>query len=261
MQKFTRPLSREIEVAGERLALTLDAQGLTVRLVGSRKATHEMTWAEWICRLTARPAGAAPPTPEEVARAIDLIRKGAAPKTSGESTSSPPASRMAGLVGRLEKWLAQHRHHYLEGLRPGASQADLEALQRSLGVPLPEDLQALLAWHNGQKEDTLGRFEQDWIFLGAEEIAAAKKDLDGDADAKGKGWQRAWIPILDNDAGDYVCLDTSQPEAQVREFWQDRTDHPVVAPSLASWFEEMVNAVERGDYHEDPERGSFLKST
>jgi cell wall assembly regulator SMI1 len=258
MQKFTRPLTREIAVAGERLAVTLDAEGISVRLVGSRKPPHEITWSEVIFHLTAS-QGVAPRTGEELTRAVEQVRKGAAAKPPGESAPAQTTSNISALLGRLEKWLAQHRRHFLEGLRPGASAAELEALHKSVGVPLPEDLKALLSWHNGQKEDTLARFEQDWLLMGTEEIAAAKHDLDADTEAQSKGWQRAWIPLLDNDAGDYVCLDTSQAGAPVREFWQDRTDHPVVAPLLAAWLEEMVNAVERGEYHQDPERGSFLK--
>ena len=36
MQKFTRALTREIEIAGERFVVTLDAAGLAIRPVGSR---------------------------------------------------------------------------------------------------------------------------------------------------------------------------------------------------------------------------------
>ena len=35
MQKFTRAITREIEVGGERLALTFTEQGMSVRPVGS----------------------------------------------------------------------------------------------------------------------------------------------------------------------------------------------------------------------------------
>jgi cell wall assembly regulator SMI1 len=260
VQKFTRPLTREIDVAGERLALTLDSKGLSVRLVGSRKAAHEMTWAQLIYLLTTEQTGAARPTAEDLSRAIETLRKGAPPKPAGETPAVSGYDRTRALLRRLEHWLAENRRHYLKGLRPGASPADLEALQTDIDTPLPEDLQALLGWHNGQCDDNLARFEQDWLLMGTGEIVAAKKVLDAGAGlTPGQGWQRAWIPFLDNDQGDYVCLDTSQAGAPVREYWQDRTDHPVVAPSLADWLEDVVNAIERGGYHEDPERGSFLR--
>jgi cell wall assembly regulator SMI1 len=269
MQKFTRPITREIELAGERLALTVGADGISVRPVGSRKPPHEIGWAALVCALTKSETGqASPPGADEVAAAVEVLKKGGPPRTGGQPPSSPapsapppspaPAAEdVQGLLGRLEKWLARHRRHFLEGLLPGADPAALEELQRHIGVPLPASLHALLAWHNGQSPESQGRFVGDWFLMGTGPIADAKRELD--AGGQESGWQRAWVPFLDNDAGDYVCLDTAQPGTPVREFWQDRNDHPVVAASLEAWLADVVAAMERGDYHEDPDRGSFLR--
>jgi cell wall assembly regulator SMI1 len=268
MQQFTRPLTREIELAGERLAVTFSAAGISVRPVGSRKLPIEMSWAEFIRALThsvSQPTN--PPTPEESASAIALLKKSAASKPTAEATTSkeapsaerksPPASDMKALLARLERWLAVHRPDFYKGLLPGARLEELEALQNKLGVPLPESLKALLAWHNGQSADTIARFEQHWALMSTAQIAEAKSELDANALEDKTGWQPAWIPLLDNDAGDYVCLDTSEASAPVREFWLDRTEHPIVAASLEAWLAERIDAMERGQYHQDPERGTF----
>jgi cell wall assembly regulator SMI1 len=267
MQKVTRPLTQEIELGGERLALTLSAEGVSVRLVGSRKPAHEISWANLISALTHTSGQASSPTPDELAAALDSLRKGAAPKPSppaGRTVESPfpgPESSsvpdMARLLARLEKWLAEHRPHFHRGLLPGATPAELENLRQSLGVPLPESLKAWLAWHNGISPDTMARFEENWILMSSGQIAEAKRELD--ADAAETGWQPVWIPFLDDDAGDYVCLDTSQPGVPVREFWLDRKEHPVVAPSLEACLAERIEAMERGEFSEDPERGTFLR--
>jgi cell wall assembly regulator SMI1 len=273
MQQFTRPLTREIELGGQRLALTFSSQGIAVRPVGSRKAPHEISWAQLVSAM-ARPAAGAPPEPgpEELSAALDVLKKGAPAKPAAPAAGGPPPAPAAqaapsgtpagmdALLTRLEAWLARHRRHFLEGLAPGATPAELEDLQRRFGVPLPASLRALLAWHNGQTPETLARFEADWSLMSAREIADAKQELDAQAAGGATGWQAAWVPFLDNDDGDYVCLDTAQPGAPVREFWQDRREHPVVAPSLEAWLEDKVTAMERGAYHEDPERGSFLRS-
>jgi cell wall assembly regulator SMI1 len=162
------------------------------------------------------------------------------------------------LLARLERWLARHRPRYHGALLPGATPADLDALQKKLGISLPADLRVLLAWHNGQRRDFTGAFEQDWRLMGTDRIAAATADLD--ADAASTGWRPVWVPFLDDDAGDYVCLDTGPAAVPVREFWLGRSDQPVVARSLAEWLERFVTAVEQGKYHEDSERGSFLRS-
>ncbi len=264
MQKFTRPITREIEVAGERLAVTLSAEGVAVRPVGSRKPPHEMSWADLVAWLTESGAG-------DLAAAVAALKKGGPARPSAQaaapSPAAPPAAPsgpaagpdMKQILGRLEPWLAKHRRHFLEALLPGAAPADLDALQNRLGIPLPASLRALLAWHNGQSTDSIARFEQDWSLMSAEQIAAAKQALDGSGGDPAQGWQPAWIPFLDNDAGDYLCLDAGQPGAPVRAFWLGKAEHPVVAPSLEAWLNDVVAAMERGEYHEDPERGSFLR--
>ena len=161
------------------------------------------------------------------------------------------------LLDRLETWLKKHRPRFLRGLAPGASRTQLDGLQRELNLTLPADLRELLSWHDGQGEDFIGRFEQDWLLMSCDQIMAAKRDLDHDAVTT--GWNPAWIPFLDNDAGDFLCLDTSQPMAPVRAFWLGEKKHEIVSPSLADWLAEFVENVEKGNYQEDPERGSFLR--
>jgi cell wall assembly regulator SMI1 len=159
------------------------------------------------------------------------------------------------LLARLEKWLAQHRPRYLYGLEPGATAQELNTLEAALGGSVPADLRALLAWHDGQKDDFIGCLEQSWNLMSAQQIAAARQELQ----AAGDGPASKLIPFLDNDAGDFLCLDTGQPDAPVRAVWRGKAERPVVARSLAAWLEEFVAAVERGEYHEDPERGYFFR--
>ncbi len=269
MQKFTRPLTREIELDGNRLALTLSEQGIAVRTVGSRRPPWEMAWDQVLCHLTG--AG-------DVAAAVEVLKKGGAaapaaqPAPAAEKVSTPapaaehgshaaagaPADDVGSALARLGAWLAKHRTRYLDGLQPGAGKDELDNLGADLGRPLPDGLRGLLGWHNGQKPDFVGHFQDDWDLMGTRDIATAKRELDG-GDRAESGWDPAWVPFLDNDAGDYIVLDTSQPGAPVREFWLGKKDNPVVAPSLAAWLGEFVAAVERGEYHEESERGSFLR--
>lgn len=184
------------------------------------------------------------------------VPKAAAPKASA---SPPPVKKP---LARLEKWLAAHRKHYLAGLRSGASEKELHAMQAQLGVEVPEDLRALLAWHNGQSEEFIGKFEQDWILLGTDRIPDAYRDLLAGAvgNGAGNGFQPGWIPFLD-DGGNYVCVDANEPPGPVRAFWLGNKDHPVIAPSLGAWLAEFVAALEAGEYHEEPERGTLLRKT
>jgi cell wall assembly regulator SMI1 len=261
VQKFTRPLTREIELGGERLSVTLSESGVSVRPVGARKPPWEIGWGAILCQLA---GGGKAPTPEEITAAVAALKKG---KTEKKPARPQPAAKVEAtdqlpdLLARLETWLTRHRPAFLKSLQPGASEIELHALQSQLGLEVPDDLRTLLAWHNGQGEGYAGRFEENWILLSTSRIVAAKHDLDEQAPGNGHktGWQPEWIPLLDDDGGDYLCLDTSQPGAPVRAFWLGQAEHPVVAPSLGDWVAEFVKAVEAGEYHEEPERGTLLR--
>ncbi len=168
---------------------------------------------------------------------------------------SPAAEgRLPALLARLDHWLSRHRARFAKGLLPGAAPDQLAALQSELGRPLPDELRALLSWHNGQSPDVAGAFVQSFHLLSAQQIIQVKKELDATPPS---GWDKAWIPFLDDDNDNYVCVDASASGAPVRECWHGKKDHPVVADSLTAWVEQFVTALEKGEYTEDPERGDF----
>jgi cell wall assembly regulator SMI1 len=280
MQQFTRALTREIEVAGERLALTLSKEGLSVRPVGGRRPPYTMSWEACLCACVER-AGQEP-SAEQVQEVLKAVRAGAAkaaekaetkpapapaaepaPSASYPAPAAPtshPAPTTAGdkvtmLLARLDQWLNTHRERFQQALRDGATARECDELAAVVGRPLPEELRAVLMWHNGQNPDVPGSFEDNWILMSTEEIAEAKKELDAEPH---EGWRKSWLPFLDNDSGDYRCLDLDSTGSPVLECWRGRADHPVIAPSLPAWLEAFVSALERGAYAEDPERGSLL---
>ena len=90
MQKFTRPITREIEFGGERLALTFSEQGIAVRPVGSRKPPKEIIWAAVLTHMTGPSAG--PPSPEQLSAAVEQLRgpgSKSAPKAESEPAAQP----------------------------------------------------------------------------------------------------------------------------------------------------------------------------
>jgi hypothetical protein len=91
MQKFTRALTREIEVGGERLAVTLDADGLTVRPVGSRRPPHTLSWAACACAVAGQFASEDPPPAHELAEAVKLLKAGAPKEEGAKPAEGAPA--------------------------------------------------------------------------------------------------------------------------------------------------------------------------
>jgi len=263
MQKFTRPLRREIEVAGERLALTFGEQGLAVRPVGARRPAVEASWSAVVARLFGTSSAAAEPSADELTSALRTVRAGGAarlanPPSVAAASAAPPATpkRLQGILTRLDQWLRKHRPGFVKQLRPGASAKDLSNLEAALGVPTPEELRALLAWHNGQDAGSTAGFEEDWMLMSTADIAEARQALSNAPQLKG------FVPFLDDDAGNYLGIDVASPGRPVSMYGEDTpTERRIVSPSMGAWLEDFVSACEQGDYREDPERGSFLKTS
>jgi hypothetical protein len=294
MQKFTRALTREIEVGGERLAVTLSEEGISVRPVGARRPPHTLSWAACVCASTGHPAAGPEPSADELAAAVKALKAGGAgrptaraesavpatqaepsatheppsggqqapppvPQTGAERSTPPSAGQgLTALLGRIDRWMAKHRPHVHRALLPGAKAADLDALQSVLGGKLPDELRTWLSWHNGQDPDGVGAFVDSWYLMSARQIAETKKELDAEGHP---GWQRSYVPFLsDDNESDHLCLDAGQPGCPVRECWSGQPDHPAVAPSLQAWAEQFVTGLEQAAYHEDPERGTFQRA-
>jgi cell wall assembly regulator SMI1 len=180
-----------------------------------------------------------------------------APVSSTPPASARDESSVPALLSHLERWLAAHRARFHRGLLPGAGDGDLATLKDALGGAVPHELADLLLWHNGQSPDVPGALENNWNLMSATEIVKAKRALDAQPPA---GWRSGWVPFLDDDGGSYLVLDTTHPGNPVRAVWKGKPEHETVAPSLAAWLQDFVRAVEAGKYHEDSERGSFLRA-
>jgi hypothetical protein len=72
VQKFTRPITREVEVGGDRLAFTFGDQGISVRPVGSRKPPKEIAWPALLTHMTGPGAGGVP-SPEQISAALEQL--------------------------------------------------------------------------------------------------------------------------------------------------------------------------------------------
>lgn len=179
MQEFTRSLTREIQIDGERLAVTMDKEGLTIRPVGSRRPPATLTWAACVC---AAVNGSADTAPEQLSSALAGLKSGrkntpvpaaaAAAPLLPPAPPATPAGELAGLLGRIDHALAAHRAAFVTALAPGASAQELDEAEKQLGRPLPGDLRTLLAWHNGQNPDGVAAFEQSFSLMNAAQIAA-----------------------------------------------------------------------------------------
>lgn len=162
----------------------------------------------------------------------------------------PPA------LARIDQWLAAHRPAYYARLRPGAGDADLDAFERRCALPpLPASFRALYRWRDGQDVACSEGFEANRMFSRLATVAAHKEMLDemiGTDFDDPRWWRRAWVPFLDNGAGDHVCLDLTAEDGgapgQVRHFWHDSEDRRATHASLDAWLADLADAMEAGAY-------------
>ena len=158
------------------------------------------------------------------------------------------------ILERLETWLAPHRPKIRAALSPGLDAEGIATLSKKLRRPVPEELAALLRWHNGSKR---GRGDLIWNYrlLGSIEIAEAVTTLRGHLSAgefedKLDWWVDGWIPLLDNGSGDYICLDTvgsfDGQAGQLLQFFHDDAPRTIVAPHLEGWLGAATSAFELG---------------
>jgi len=87
MMKFTRPITREIELGGERLAVTMADQGVAFRPVGSRKQPREISWTAILCHATGQSLADNNASAEQVKSALEALRS--APAASPKPQSEP----------------------------------------------------------------------------------------------------------------------------------------------------------------------------
>ncbi len=92
MQKFTRPITREVELGGERLAFTFSEKGLEVRPLGSRKPPREISWGAVLVHMLGSGEGQAPSADQIKAAAESLKGGKSAPKQLTESAEHQSAS-------------------------------------------------------------------------------------------------------------------------------------------------------------------------
>jgi cell wall assembly regulator SMI1 len=158
------------------------------------------------------------------------------------------------LINRLDSWLATNRPDYYALLRPGVTDAELDAFEAQFAIKLPTAFRELYRWRDGQVPDSFFPIQFNREFMMLEYIASAKNMLDGmietDFDAP-EYWRRGWVPFLHNGGGSYLCLDLTAEDGgqpgQLIGFWKRDRDRPVEFPSVEAWLADLVDSMEAGE--------------
>ncbi|MFF1379467.1 SMI1/KNR4 family protein [Streptomyces sp. NPDC058308] len=157
---------------------------------------------------------------------------------------------------RIESWLERNAPATFASLLPGASEAELDELQASLGVRLPMGLRALWSRRAGAGPDSTPQFmPEECVLMSFEDVRSVYqgKMLLRQQDLKAQQrtgsteeitvWRPSWIPFAakDSDALSGLCVDAETGKIW---YWGEYAERSIQFESLTGYLEEMADVLE-----------------
>jgi len=178
------------------------------------------------------------------------------------------------IFDRIHAWLKANAPEVLASLRPGATQEQIRAAERQMGVTLPDDVRAAYRIHDGQTGQDLfdGRM---WLPL-ADVVSLWRRmkegcDEDGPPDAVPEGaevrtdyWRPGWIHLAAGGRGDRLFVDLDPPPAgkvgQILLWWKD-LDPPasVEMDSFADYLDDLASDLQSGVWTTHPDYDGLVR--
>ncbi|MCS3782294.1 SMI1/KNR4 family protein [Tsukamurella ocularis] len=170
------------------------------------------------------------------------------------------------LIARLDAALATNYPEFHAALGPGSPQEDLDELERTFGIPLPQLYRDFVAWHGPDPRNQYPRsaYMIKYYELTSARNATATLTMLRELRADEIGWiASAWwgehyLPLMEHGGPELVIDmkgearlegDGTSPypsiAGQVLEFHHADELRPVHAPSLEAWIEAVAISCER----------------
>jgi cell wall assembly regulator SMI1 len=179
---------------------------------------------------------------------------------------------IAPVLARLGAWYAAHLPPDKYAFNPPSSDADIDALERLVGIELPRSYRALYRWHDGEEDDRWGHFyglplvslkraSSDWTswneviagFGGNRYMIPAASWPKGAVDPAYANPR--WIPLTLDGSGNNIGLDFDPwPDGRVGQvilYGRDEDVKVVLAPSLVTFLEWIAGLLESGNFRLD----------
>ena len=192
---------------------------------------------------------------------------------------------LEGVLQRLTVWLTAEMPEVLAALRPGVEPAAFGALESLLGQPLPADVRALYAWHDGQADDQGGHYISGLFFgltfLPLAEVtrlhAGWQQDM-ADSPALTKDDPRmtsvppgavktvwispGWLPFAHDASSNYLGIDLNPGQGgtagQVFNFGRSEQSRYVLATNLGEFLGWLASQYEAGNFVIEEEDGDRI---
>lgn len=179
---------------------------------------------------------------------------------SPEPLTELPGESMSTLLARLESVLRLKAPKTYEGLRPGLSEQEVDAIESKFNVSLPDDLKSFYMWRNGSAGETGGfipahRFLPLGEALQYPSLLAKQKSRMSIPERLSyrlfAGYREQWIPILKDPADDGYFYDPERrPSSGCFLFHFAEFGYYIYFPSWKNVVAGVINCYEDGVYHE-----------
>jgi cell wall assembly regulator SMI1 len=176
---------------------------------------------------------------------------------------------IAPVLARLDAWYSAHLPPDRYQFNPPATEAQLAAFERLVGIRLPRAYRQLYRWHDGEEGDRWGHIYGLPLLplreAGSQWAAwnAVLSDFGGNRyKVLGGGWPEGavdpayinsrWIPLTHDGSGNHIGLDfdpwSQGRVGQVILFGRDEEIKAVLAESLGKFLEWVAGLLESGNF-------------
>jgi cell wall assembly regulator SMI1 len=162
------------------------------------------------------------------------------------------------LLARLETWLRTHAPAVAESLRPGLSDAQIDALEASRRLRLTQDLRTLYRWHDGADGED-AEFIPTYRFLPLHDAIRERAGLRDQVRSATivqriafqifAGHRAGWLPVLRNVSGDGYFYDPARRRTPGHFFFcvHDEFGYEYFA-NLADFVAAVIECFESGAF-------------
>lgn len=180
------------------------------------------------------------------------------------------------VLARLDAWYAANLPLPQYGFNPPATDAQIDAFERLIGLQMPQSFRDLYRWHDGDSDEHWGHIYGHPL-LSLERVVAEHRlwkdileDFDGDPYAiPGASWPEgavdpayinpAWLPLTIDGGGNFIGLDFDPwPDGRVGQviiFGRDEDVKVVLAESLGQFLDWVAGLLESGNFELVPAAG------
>ncbi len=126
-------------------------------------------------------------------------------------------------------------------------------LQQNIGVKtvLPKDLETLLQWHNGNKENTYFGDLYSYRFLSIREIEKEWSFYLDENNEFLEPYKKEWVPLLSNGSSDYMVYEIGT--GKIIDYYHDDPDRNSIE-NLDLWSQQMITDLEESIKREEKEK-------